>query len=50
MRDSADEEDCTDENDQISDNDDRDDIIDDLGVRVIRDTYCSICNGSGTTR
>ena len=40
-----------DENDQISDdNNERDDIIDDLGVRVIRDTYCSNCNGSGTTR
>lgn len=30
--------------------DSNEDIIDELGVNVIRNTYCSSCGGSGTTR
>ncbi len=38
------------EDNQVSKDDSNEDIIDDLGVNVIRNTYCSICGGSGTTR
>ena len=34
----------------VNKDDSNEDRIDELGVNIIRNTYCSSCGGSGTTR